>query len=451
MKENRRRQISRRGFLGGAAGVGAGFLVVPSHVLAGGASAPSDTLNVAGIGAGGRGGHDVRLVARHANIVALCDVDSDEAASTYREFPEAKTFTDYRRMLDEMGDDIDAVTIGIPDHAHFHAAMRAMERGKHVYVEKPLAHSVWEARQLARAARKHGVVTQMGNQGHSTVSTAQIRDWILDGAIGPVHEVRAWIRGSYSMQSKPSRAEPPDSLDYDLWLNRAHYRPFSPVFHPGGWRRWHPFGTGKSGDWGCHQLDPAFYALDLAEPERVRVDFGGEWPVRNSYPTRFTITWTYPARGTQPPLRVRYFLLDNATSVEEAVPRPEHLEPNRSLPGTGTAIIGEKASILHGGHGGGGHIVPQEKMQEIGQPPRRSPRVGGHHQSWVQACKGQGQALSSFDYAAPLAEMVLLGEVALRSESREIEWDSGKMQVTNDRDANRFVRGPEPREGWELT
>lgn len=450
MDSKRKARVSRRSFLGGVAGSGAAFLVLPRHVLAGGGhSAPSDTHNVAGIGAGGRGGRDLRVVGRHANVVALCDVDSKRMAGTAKRFPGARKFTDYRRMLDEMGGAIDAVVVATPDHSHYHAAMCAMQRGKHVYVEKPLAHTVWEVRRLREAARKYDVVTQMGNQGHSGESTARIRDWILEDAIGPVREARVWKGGDHALRSKPSPAEPPDSLDYDLWLNRAPYTPFCPVFHPGSWRKWHPFGTGKSGDWGCHQLDPAFYSLDLKDPESVEAEVQGKWPVRNSYPTRFTLTWKYPARGERPPLRVKYYLLGD-TPVQEVVPRPEHLEPDQSLRGTGSAIIGEDATILYGGHGGGGHIVPSEKMQEAGRPPQRSPRVRGHQASWVRACKGEGKALSHFDYAAPLAEMVLLGEVALRSRNKVIQWDSRNMRVTNDEEANRLVCGPEPRKGWEI-
>ena len=445
------RAVSRRRFVKGMAAGVAAFSIVPRHVLGGsGQRPPSEKLNIGCIAAAGRGNYSIRGVAKTENIAALCDVDTDRARSARKRFSKAKFYTDYRKLLDEMSNELDAVTVATPDHSHFHATLSAMQLGLHVYCEKPLAHTVSQVRRLTEAARKYDkVVTQMGNQGHSCWSTAKMRDWILAGAIGPVHEVVAWKHGNYSRHHPPTKDSVPKSLDYDLWLNREPHRPYHRGFHPGSWRGWSYFGTGTVGDWGCHQLDPAFYALDLTNPERVTVE-PGKWPVRDSYPETQLLTWHIPKRGDQPAIRVRYYILGD-TPAGKGVPDLKHVPP-KSKPRSrvGAAMVGEKATIIYGSHGGGGHIVPEEKMKEAGDVPERSPRVRDHQGSWLDACKGRGQALSSFDYAGPLAEFVLLGEVALRSDDHEIRWDGEAMKVPNDPKATALVHGTDPRDGWRI-
>ena len=442
--------VSRRRFVKGVAVGAAAFSIVPRHVLGGsGQKPPGEKLNVGCIAAAGRGNYSIRGVSKTENIAALCDVDTDRARSARKRFSKAKFYTDYRKLLDEMSSELDAVTVATPDHSHFHATLSAMQLGLHVYCEKPLAHTVSQVRRLTEAAAKYDVVTQMGNQGHSSWSTARMRDWILAGAIGPVHEVVVWRSGNCSRNSPPSKDPVPKSLDYDLWLNREPHRPYHRGFHPSSWRSWSYFGTGKVGDWGCHQLDPAFYSLNLANPDRVTAE-PGKWPVRGSYPESQFLTWHIAARGDQPAIRVRYYILGN-TPVSKGVPDLKHVPAGTKLhPRAGTAIIGEKATILYDGHGGGGHIVPEAKMKAASDVPERSPRVRNHLGSWLDACKGRGRALSSFDYAGPLAEFVLLGEVALRSDDHEIRWDGKAMKVPNDPKATALVHGTDPRDGWEI-
>lgn len=465
---------------------GAAFTIVPSFVLGGCRhTAPSDKVNLAVIGAGGRGSHitmlaDMWEVDREArdlditehealagkwngdyefrskksfvNIVGLCDVNPDRAATARKIHPNAGFFSDYRRMLDKIRGDIDGVMIAPPDHSHFHATLTAMQMGLHVYTEKPLTRFVGHARRLQEAALKYNkVVTQMGNQGHSNWSTARTRDWILNGAIGDVCEVVAWNEGNYSTLQPPTIDPLPVGLDYDLWLNREPYRPY----HKGPWRIWSNWSSGTLGDFGCHTLDAAFYALNLTAPESVEAEIAGGWPVPDSFPSQQMITWHMPARDNKPPVRVRYFMMDRETLQKRVLPLIQHLPPDTNLSklfrfGRGAAIIGEKATIIYGGWGATSRIVPDLKAQEIGFAPEKSPRVDGHMRSWIRACKGEGETLSNFNYAGPLAEMVLLGDVALRSREKAIHWDAKSMKVTNDEQANQIVRGPEPRTGWEI-
>jgi predicted dehydrogenase len=479
-----------------AAGASA-FTLVPRSVLGGADQVPpSEKVNLALIGVGGRGAHVAMLadwwevdreerdldIPEHealsgqwneakkyerrrkdsmVNIVAMCDVDAERSAPTLSQtnkiyppgdrFLKARFFKDYRVMLEQMKGQIDGVLVAVPDHTHFHATLTAMQLGFHVYTEKPLTRFVSHARRLTEAARKYKVVTQMGNQGHSSWSTARVRDWVLNGSIGRVHEVVAWNPGN-SHALRPRTENPvPESLAYDLWLNREPYRPYQ----PGAWRPWSYWSSGTLGDFGCHTLDAAFYSLGLTTPERVNVETGEEWPVPDSFPAEQTVTWQFAARDGKPPVRVRYFMMGADALDKKVAPLLQHLPPGTSLKnlfrfGRGAAIIGEKATILHGGWGATARIVPDERAKEIGFAPEKSPRVDGHMRSWLRACKGEGKTLSSFDHAGPLAEMVLLGDVALRSKDKTINWDSKAMKVTNDAGANQLVQGPRPRPGWEI-
>ena len=273
--------LSRRDFLGAMAATGMAFTVVPRHVLgqAAGQAAPSDKLNIAGIGVGGKGSSDMDSV-KSQNIVALCDVDWRHAAGTFKRYPKAKQYKDYRKMLDEMDKQIDAVVVATPDHTHAMISMAAIKRGKHVYCQKPLTHTVFEARELAKAAREHKVATQMGNQGQAEEGPRRLREMIWDGAIGPVREVHVWTdrpnRGLTDVYWPQGVGRPkdtpqvPDTLDWDLFLGPAPVRPYHPMYHPFAWRGWWDFGTGALGDIGCHALDPVFRALKLAHPTSVQ-------------------------------------------------------------------------------------------------------------------------------------------------------------------------------------
>ena len=310
---------SRRSFLGRAAVAAVAVSVVPRHVLGGpGNTPPSEKLNIAGIGIGGMGATNLRNCAQE-HIVALCDLDSAVAAKTFAQYPQAKRYKDFRVMLDQQKD-LDAVIVATPDHTHAVIALAAITRGKHVYVQKPLAHSVWEARVLTEAARSHKVVSQMGNQGHSGDGARLICEWIADGAIGEVREVHAWTNRPVWPQGievdRPKETPPvPPSLDWDLWIGPAPYRPYHPTYHPNSWRAWWDFGTGSLGDLGCHVLDAPFWALNLKYPVSVEGCISTYWegfwkktqPKNETYPRSTIVRYQFPSRGKMPPVKLTWW------------------------------------------------------------------------------------------------------------------------------------------------
>lgn len=444
--------------MGGAAAAAA-FTIVPRHVLGGLGHTPlSEKLNIAVIGVGGRGGDDIRAV-RTENIVALCDVDDKRAADTYKTFPNAKRYRDFRVMFEKEEKNIDAVVVATPDHTHAVAAMMALKMGKHLFCEKPLAHSIYEVRKLTEAARQAGVQTQMGNQGHSSEQIRMLCEWIVDGAIGKVTEVHAWsdrpVGGrpwsDFPIMARPKDTPPvPSTLDWDLWLGPAQYRPYHPIYCPMTWRGWWDFGTGALGDMGCHILDPAFWALKLGHPSSVQATTTHWEPEVSSetFPRASIIRYEFPARGDMPGVKLTWY--DGRLKP----PIPECFEPQRRLGDNGALLIGEKAAIMHGSHGAGGlRIVPESKMKEYKPPQKTIPRVkngdAGHEQDWVRACKDGKPASSNFDYGGPLTEMVLLGVVAMRVKDQKLEWDGENMRFTNSEQANKLVQPPY-REGWTL-
>jgi len=446
--------IGRRRFLGGA-GAAAAFTIVPRGVLGGpGRRAPSDRIRIAGIGVGGQGGGDIRAVGGE-DVVALCDVDDRRAGDSFRRFPKAKRYRDFRKMLDEMHRGIDAVVVGTPDHTHAVACMAAIRRGKHVYCEKPLAHSIHEVRRLRQAARRHKVITQLGNQGHSSEHIRLFCEWIWDGAIGKVTEVHATCGvgprpGGYSRVAQLHRLqethEVPKGLDWDLWVGPAKMRPYHPMYVPGAWRGWLYFGTGAIGDWICHVVDPSFWALDLGAPKAIRAEAKGYDPARHAvvYPPGTKITFEFPAKGKRGPVKLIWF------DGNWMPPRPAELEPKRQIPRTGAIVIGEKGTITHGSHGAGGvRIVPESKMRAYDRPPRKLPRTRGHHRDWLEAIRRGRPAGSHFDYGGPLTELALLGLIAIRFLAQRLEWDAEKMQFPNCPEANAYVHPPY-RPGWTL-
>jgi len=453
--KGRDREISRREFVGGAAAAMA-FTIVPQHVLGGtDHTPPSEKLNIAGIGIGGQGGHDLGQMESE-NIVALCDVDDEHAAKTYNAYPKAKRYRDFRMMLEEQKD-IDAVVVATPDHTHALVAMAAIKAGKHVYVEKPLTYSVYESRKLTEAAREAKVVTQMGNQGHASEDIRNVCEWIADGAIGPVREVHAWTTHAVWPQGieRPKETPPvPDGLDWDRWLGPAPYRPYHPAYHPMLWRGWWDFGTGAIGDMGCHVLDAPYWALNLGYPTSVEASASIYVPVvtwdkpvnTESYPRASIVRYEFPARGSMPPVKLTWY--DGGMTP----PRPAELEEGRQMGNSfgGVIFIGDKGKIMCGGHGGvGARIIPESKMKEYNRPPKTIPRSPGHHAEWVNACKSGQAAGSNFDYAGPFTEVVLLGNIALRMMHEKLYYDGPNMKVTNLPDANEYIHR-EYRQGWEL-
>jgi predicted dehydrogenase len=442
---------TRRHFLRSAGLAGTAFMVVPRHVTARSGETPaSERLNIAGIGVGGMGAGDIGAVAQGNNIVALCDVDLRHSAETFKKFPGAKQHRDFRRMFDEMEKGIDAVVVATPDHCHAVAAMAAIKRGKHVYCEKPLAHSVHEVRALMKAAREHKVVTQLGNQGHSFGTIRDFCEWVWDGAIGKVHTIHAGCAAVNSGIDRLARLkevhEVPPTLDWDLWLGPAQKRPYHPAYLPGSWRGWVPFGNGTVGDWTCHVVDPVFWALDLGAPKTVQAqvkdyDFKTQG---DAFPHGEVITYEFPATNQRGPITMYWY------SGTERIPRPEALEPDQKAVDTGAVVLGDKGAIMYGSHGAGNvRLIPQKRMDEYRRPAKTIPRAKEHHQDWLAAIRSGGRAGSDFAYGGPLTELAMLGVVAIKCAGVKLEWDAAKTRFTNCPEANRFINPP-MRPGWSL-
>ena len=442
------KSLSRGEFLGRAAIAAAAFTIVPRHVLGGpGYQAPSDTLNIAGIGIGGMGQNNVRsCVEGGENIVALCDVDRDYAGPVFKEYPKAKAYTDYRKMLDKQKD-IDAVIIATPDHTHAVIAMAAMEAGKHVYVQKPLTHSVYETRMLTEAARKYKVATQMGNQGHSSEGVRLISEWIWDGAIGDVREVHAWTNRPIWPQGidRPTdKHRVPRTMDWDLWLGPAPDRPYHPAYAPFKWRGWWDFGTGALGDMACHIMDPVFWALKLHYP--TSVEASATSVNAETAPLASIVRYEFPARGAMPPVKFNWY--DGGMMP----PRPDDLEDGRRMGDRdgGVIFIGDKGKLMCGAYGKNPRLIPEPAMKAYTKPSKTIPRIEtSHEMDWVRACKGGEPASSNVDVSGPLTETVLMGNLAIRSLGQRLQWDGLNMLVTNFEEANQYVRR-EYRDGWSL-
>jgi len=432
--------MSRRDFLAGAATTAAAFTIVPRHVLGGpGYTPPSEKLNIAAVGIGGQGNSDLENL-KGENIVALCDVDQDYAAGTYREFPDAKKYVDYREML-EQPEGIDAVLVATPDHTHAVIAMAAMKKGKHVYCQKPLCQTISETRALTEAARKYNVVTQMGIQIHATNAYRTAVEMIKSGAIGPVRQVHLWCNRGWGLGQidRPEETPPvPETLNWDLWLGPAPVRPYHPEYLPVDWRCWRDFGTASLGDMGCHIFDVAFWALDLKSPTSVYAyssPFGKE-----SFQVSSTIHYEFPARGDMPAVDLTWY--DGGMKP----PRPKELEDGRELPANGGLYIGDFGCLQVTHFGPAPQLLPQARMRYYKPPEQFLGRVASHYAEWVDGCKGGDQPSTNFDYAGPLTEAVLLGNVAV-SAGRKLYWDGDK--ITNVPAANRFLEY-NYRAGWTL-
>jgi predicted dehydrogenase len=463
--------LNRRQFLCGTAASAAAFMIVPGGVLGlNGAESANSKLNLAGIGIGGQGASDLSNM-ENENIVALCDVDKRHGAHVFKKYEKAKQFTDYRKMLDEMKE-IDGIVIATPDHHHAFASMEGFKRKKHVYCEKPLTHSVWEARQLGKAAREAKVATQMGNQGQASEDTRRLCELVWAGVIGKVHEAHIWtdrpsqgLFNEYWPQGVPRPKDTPpvpDSLDWDLWLGPAPERPYHPAYLPFKWRGWWDFGTGALGDIGCHAMDPVFRALKLGGPISVQ---GASTRVNTeTFPLGSMITYEFPARSAEKQVNntfVRDLSGVKAGAVEMPPcklvwydgglrpPRPEGLPNGEVMGDNGRMLVGDKGFIL------GNKVFPKACADEASKVEHSIAHSPGHYVEWIQACKGGKASGSNFDFAGPLAEAVLLGNVALRVQLREdltlckLLWDSAALKVTNLEEANKCIRR-DYRGGWSL-
>ncbi len=413
-------------------------------------------LNLAAVGVGGKGAVDVQCCSTE-NIVALCDVDQVRAAPTFDKYPGAKRFKDFRVMFEENEDDFDAVIISTPDHSHAQPALLAVNAGKHLYVQKPLTHTVYEARILTNMANAKRLVTQMGNQGHCHPDSRRLVELIQAGVLGDVKEVHVWTDQPIWPQGvrAPVDYEPiPETLDWDLWLGPAALRPYSEKYVPFNWRGFWSFGTGSIGDMGCHNMDLAFWSLKLKDPKSVEVreqdGVNSDSPAKSSV-TRWEfprIRWKLPEPGKRDAVTLTWY--DGGRK-----PDPK-LVKRDELPSNGCIMVGEDDTLFVPMYWGAGEFLSGAKMEDFKQVDQTLPRFPGaekdndyaHHQEWIQAVKGNGQALSNFDYAGPMTEAVLLGNVAMRA-GEKVKWDAKAMRITNERLANRYLQ-KEYRKGFEL-
>lgn len=394
---------------------------------------PNERLNIACIGVGGRGGANVKGVARQ-NLVAFADVDDERAKGTYKKFSDVPRYRDYRKMFDVHGSKLDAVVISTPDHMHFHPAYAALQMGMHVYLEKPLAHNVWETRTLSDLAREKKLATQLGSQRHAMSNMHRVVELIKSGAIGPVTEVHSWIGGNRGMPSLPSeKPEVPATLDYKMWVGPARYRPYHPSFCPYGWRFYWDYGTGETGNWGCHILDIPFWALDLAHP--TAVDASGPEVDTVRTPKSMHVTYQFPQRGEQPPVTLHWYHGTPAILKERGL----------SGKGNNTLFIGKGGMLLCGFDKR--KLLPAEKFEDYQTPDRFIPDSPGFYNEWIGACKGKDPATCCFDYSGPLAETVLLGNVAYRAGG--FDWDSKSLKTVGNPTAQSLIR-EQYHNGWSV-
>jgi hypothetical protein len=448
--------LGRRTFIKQTAAAAAAFVIVPRHVLgSAGNTAPSDKLNIASIGAGGMAITDIKGCSTE-NIVALCDVNEKSAGEMFGAYPKAARYKDFRVMLEKENKNIDAVIVATPDHIHAVAAMAAIRMGKHVYCEKPLCKTIFETRQLMEEARKAKVATQMGNQGHSSEGMRLMCEWIWDGAIGAVCEVDVWTTHPVwpqGMTSRPADAPVPETLDWDLWLGPAPYRPYNPAYAPALWRAWWDFGTGAIGDMACHNMDPVMMALKLGRPASVEASCsifvpGISWdkPFNNeSYPQASIIRYQFPARGDLPPVKMTWY--DGGLMPERPAELEEGLRMGNKM--GGVIFKGDKGKLMCSSHSESPRLIPESFMREYKRPPKTLPRVGEHHKEWIIACKKGTPTGSNFEYAGLLTQVGLLGNVALRFLDKKLLWDPENMKITNVPEANNCLHY-EYRKGWSI-
>jgi predicted dehydrogenase len=453
------RTIARRDLLKSVAGMAAVSVMPQSFFIGAAGKSPNEKLNIAGVGIGGMGRNNLKR-CEDENIVALCDVDQKYAAPIFAKYPNATKYVDYREMFDKQKD-IDAVIIATPDHNHAVIAMAAIKAGKHVYVQKPMAHYVNEARALTEAAREKKVMTQMGNQGRSGDGTRVICEWLWSGAIGNVTEVHAWTnrpvwpQGIEVERPKDTPAVP-DTLNWDLWIGPAQMRPYNPCYLPESWRAWWDFGTGSLGDLGCHLLDSVFWGLKLKYPTSVEGNISTYWegfwkrtePKNETYPRSSIVRYAFPEREGMPPVKLSWY--DGGLMPA----RPEELGDRKMGDSDGGVIfIGDKGKLMCGCYGKNPQLLPEEAMKDFKQPEPTLPRVpggeDGHEKDWVRSCKDGNPASSTFDYSGPLSEMVLMGNLAVRFPNERLLWDGESMKVTNNPEADKYVRSAY-REGWTL-
>lgn len=474
MSTNNKSAVSRRKFIRQSALTAGGFFILPRHVLGRGFIAPSDKLNIAGIGVGGKGYGDLMEFAKSpfVNIVSLCDVDDRQAKDARKKYPKATYYRDFREMLEKEKNNIDACSISTPDHTHAVATIAAMQLGKHVYTQKPLTHNIYEARQLTEAAKRYKVVTQMGNQGGSGDGVRKAKEMYDAGLIGEVVEAHAWTNRPVWPQGIPTptgKFDVPAELDWDLWLGPAAHIDYNPAYLPFNWRGWWAFGTGALGDMACHIMDPIFRLLPILYPDSAECSVATIWkemwndtPNLDACPPASIIHLNYPRTDGKGNIRVSWH--DGGLLPA----RPEELLPDEAFGNWdgGVLLVGTKGKMLIDCYGANPRLLPTLRMKEIDHVPTL-PRVPeGHYLQWVNACRaGYGNATTSspFEYAGPFTESILMGNVAIRSwmlknpklkgwedkylGRKKLLWDASNMRITNFEEANQFVRRSY-RPGW---
>lgn len=471
---------SRRTFIKNTGIAFAGISIVPRHVLGKGFIPPSDKLNIAGIGVGGKGQSDIAEFAKspNVNIVALCDVDDRQSVTSRENFPKATYYHDFREMLEKERKNIDAVSVSTPDHTHAIAAYKAMEMGKHVYVQKPLTHDIWEARMLTEAAKKFKVVTQMGNQGGSGDGVRKMKEIYNTGIIGEVHTVQCWTNRAIwpqALQAPTKKNDIPNGLHWNLWLGTAEMRDYNDAYLPFDWRGWSDFGTGALGDMACHIMDPVYRILPILYPSQVECSvsdsFKGKFEVADypkSFPNSSKIHLSYPRTDGKGTIKVSW--MDGGLLPE----RPDELGDDESLGNWdgGVLFIGSKGKLMADCYGANPRLLPLSLNEqfEVEETIARVPE--GHYLQWVNACiagYGNAETSSSFDYAGPFTESILIGNLALKAYfevdpnaknqgfwggnkyygRKRLLWDAENMKITNFEPANQFVKR-NYREGWEM-
>jgi len=467
--KNKNSKWTRRQFIKTSSLSATAFTIVPSFVLGGKYHvAPSDTLYIAGIGVGGKGTSDLTECAKSPNVKVafLCDVDDRQTKKSRENFPTATLYKDFRKMLDKEHKNIDAVTISTPDHTHAVAAMAAMEKGKHVYVQKPLTWSIAEARLLTETAKKNKIVTQMGNQGGSMDDVRKMKEMYDSGLIGDVTKILAWTNRPVWPQGIPAPTQKvniPTELDWDLWLGPAPQTAFNPIYVPFGWRGWTSFGTGALGDMACHILDPAFRILPIDYPSDVECSFTTPWIgtfkeslIPEAFPSSSVMYFTFPGKGGKPNIRMTW--MDGGIKPE----RPEELGADEAMGNWDGGIIfeGTKGKLMADCYGKNPRLIPTSLMDAISVKEKEKRVPEGHYLQWVNACLagyGNAELSSPFEYAGPFTEAILLGVLAMRSYylkendkytvRKQLKWDAHNMKVTNADIANSLV-GRVSRVGW---
>lgn len=433
------KKLNRRTFIATTATSVAGFSIIPARAVSGlGHIAPSDKLNIAGIGIGGKGKVNLKNMPGQ-NMVALCDVDWKYAKPVFDTYPKAKKWKDFRQMLEKQKD-IDAVVIATPDHTHTLAAAAAMQSGKHVYLQKPLTHSVWESRYLTKLAKTTGVVTQMGNEGHSSDTVYEVAEIVQSGCLGVIKEAHVWTNRPIWRQGMPKplkEVKVPDTLDWDLFIGPAKMRAYNPEYHPWIWRGWWDFGTGALGDMGCHLLDVPNYALKLGAPSAFQAS--SSLVNAESAPVSAKVTYLFPARKNLPYCALPELEL---TWYDGGLmpARPFNLPLDAPMkPGGGFMFIGSKAILIAESYGAnwkvyknGAEFVPETKV-DLGRIPDDANGGGRHEMHFVNCCKNGGIPASSFEYSGPFNELVVMGNLAVRMQSlqKTLIWDSENMKVSN--------------------